>query len=99
MRLIITTVGLPTKEDSMPLTAVRTYDTKIDMKKRITLRNSKYEYYHVQEFEDGRIMLEPRELVVPFEISPATLSMMDSAMKNLKKGKVSETVDLTEFKA
>ena len=83
----------------MPLTAVRTYDTKIDMKKRITLRNSKYEYYHVQEFEDGRIMLEPRELVVPFEISPATLSMMDSAMKNLKKGKVSETVDLTEFKA
>ena len=81
----------------MPFPPVRTYDTKIDMKKRITLRNSKYEYYHVQEFEDGRIMLEPRELVVPFEISQATLSMMDSAMSNLKNGKVSEPVDLSEF--
>ena len=81
----------------MPFSAVRTYDTKIDMKKRITLRNSKYEYYHVQEFEDGRIMLEPRELVVPFEISQATLSMMESAMANLKNGKVSEPVDLSEF--
>ncbi len=81
----------------MPLVAVRTYDAKIDMKKRITLRNSKYEYYHVQEFEDGRIMLEPRELVVPFEISQATLSMMDSAMTNLKGGNVSKPVDLTEF--
>ncbi len=89
-------VGLPTKEDSMPLAAVRTYDTKIDMKKRITLRNSKYEYYHVQEFEDGRIMLEPRELVVPPEISQSTLAMMDSAMLNLKNDKVSEPVDLKE---
>ena len=88
---------MPTKEKTMPFSAVRTYDTKIDMKKRITLRNSKYEYYHVQEFEDGRIMLEPRELVVPFEISQATLSMMDSAMANLKNGKVSEPVDLSEF--
>ena len=90
-------VGLPTKEKTMPFPPVRTYDTKIDMKKRITLRNSKYEYYHVQEFEDGRIMLEPRELVVPFEISQATLSMMDSAVANLKNGKVSEPVDLSEF--
>jgi len=80
----------------MPLAAVRTYDTKIDMKKRITLRNSKYEYYHVQEFEDGRIMLEPRELVVPPEISQSTLAMMDSAMLNLKNDKVSEPVDLKE---
>lgn len=83
----------------MPLAATRTYDTKIDMKKRITLRNSKYEYYHVQEFEDGRILLEPRELVEPFELSRETLSMMDSAVDNLKKGVVSEPVDLTEFEA
>ena len=80
----------------MPLATVRTYDTKIDMKKRITLRNSKYEYYHVQEFEDGRIMLEPRELVIPPEISQTTVSMMDSAMTNLKNGKVSEPVDFKE---
>ena len=81
----------------MPLNAVKTYDAKIDVKKRITLRNSRFDYYHVKEFEDGRIMLEPRELVAPFEVSQATLSMMDSAIANLKKGKVSKPVDLSEF--
>ncbi len=83
----------------MPLTAVRSYDTKIDVKKRIMLRSSKYEYYHVEEFEDGRIVLEPRELVAPFEIQAETLSMMDSAVENLKNGMVSEPVDLSEFDA
>lgn len=83
----------------MSMTAVKTYDTKTDMKKRITLRNSKYKYYHVQEFADGRIVLEPRELVVPFEVSQATLDMMDSSVKNLKNGNVSEPLDLTEFEA
>lgn len=90
---------MPTKEVCMPLTAVRSYDTKIDVKKRITLRSSKYEYYHVEEFEDGRIVLEPRELVAPFEIQAETLSMMDSAVENLKNGMVSEPVDLSEFDA
>lgn len=91
--------GIPHCGGNMQMTAVKTYDTKTDMKKRITLRNSKYEYYHVQEFADGRIVLEPRELVVPFEVSKATLDMMDSAIKNLNNGKVSEPLDLTEFEA
>ena len=47
--------------------AVGSYDAKIDSKKRITLRNAAYEYYHVEMFEDGRIILEPRELVAPFQ--------------------------------
>ncbi len=81
----------------MAMTAIRTYDAKTDIKKRITLRNSKYEYYHVQEFADGRIVLEPRELVVPFEVSQTTLDMMDCAIENLKNEKISEPVDLTEF--
>lgn len=91
--------GIPHCGGNMSMTAIKTYDTKTDMKKRITLRNSKYEYYHVQEFADGRIVLEPRELVVPFEVSQATLDMMDSSMKNLKNGKVSEPLDLKEFEA
>ena len=76
-------------------TAVKTYDAKIDSKKRITLRNAKYEYYHVEEFDDGRIVLEPRELVSPFQISEKSLTMMDQAMDNLKKGIVSKEVDST----
>lgn len=58
------------------------YDAKIDSRKRITLRNAKYDYYNVQELEDGRIIMEPRVLTPPpFEISANTLSMMDSSIK------------------
>ena len=73
-------------------TAVKVYDAKMDSKKRITLRNARYEYYHVEEFDDGKIVLEPRELVPPFQISE-----MDQAMDNLKQGRVSKVVDLSAF--
>jgi hypothetical protein len=73
------------------------YDATVDMKKRITLRGSKYSHYHVEELEDGRIILEPRVLVSPFEISKNTLSMMDSSVKNLKQGRVSKPVEISSF--
>ena len=78
-------------------TTVRKYDAKMDSKKRITLRNAMYEYYHVEEFDDGRIVLEPRELVSPFQISEKSLAMMDNSMENLKQGRVSKPIDLSEF--
>ena len=53
----------------MPGLTIHSYDAKIDMKKRITLRNTKYEYYHVEEYDDGRILLEPRQLVPPLEVA------------------------------
>ncbi len=77
--------------------AVKEYDAKIDAKKRITLRGSIYDYYHVIEFPNGRIELEPRVLVEPFEISEDTLRMIDSSMDNLKKGKASKPIDLSSF--
>ena len=77
--------------------AVRSYDAKIDSKKRITLRNALFEYFHVEEYDDGRILLEPRELTAPFQVSAQTLAMMDSAITNLKTGKVSDAIDLSEF--
>ena len=77
--------------------AVKEYDARIDSKKRITLRNTSFEYYHVQEMLDGVIILEPRELTVPFQVSSNTLSMMDESIENLKKGKVSAPIDLSEF--
>ena len=77
---------------------VREYDAKIDSKKRLTLRNTVFEYYHVKEMTDGVIILEPRELTVPFQVSANTLSMMDEAVNNMKNGVVSETVDLSAFK-
>ncbi|MBE5763148.1 MAG: hypothetical protein E7338_02875 [Clostridiales bacterium] len=77
--------------------ALRTYDAKIDSKKRITLRNVRFEYYHVEEMKDGSILLEPRELKAPEQISANTLAMMDESIKNLKQGKVSKAIDLSEF--
>ena len=78
-------------------TAVREYDAKLDSKKRLTLRSSNYMYYHVQELNNGTIVLEPRELTAPFEVSANTLNMMDQSIKNFRTGKVSEPVDLSAF--
>lgn len=77
--------------------SVREYDAKLDSKKRITLRNAIFDYFHVSEMEDGRIVLEPRELVKPFSVSANTLTMMDASMENLKNGKVSKKLNLSEF--
>ncbi len=80
-------------------TAVKVYDAKMDSKKRITLRSARFDYYHVEEYDDGRIVLEPRELVAPLQISGQSLAMMDKSMDNLKKGQVSPAIDLSEFEA
>ena len=76
---------------------IREYDARLDAKRRITLRNILFEYYHVSEYDDGRILLEPRELTAPFQVSANTLAMMDEAVRNLKAGKVSDKLDLSEF--
>ena len=88
-----TLVGYPTGERRMA-TPTLTYDAKVDSKKRITLRGTNYEYYNVQELDDGRIILSPRVLVDPFEISANTLKTMDQSMENFKAGKVSEPLKL-----
>jgi hypothetical protein len=76
---------------------IREYDAKLDSKKRITIRGARTNYYHVTEREDGTIELSPRELVHPDEISEKTLRMIDKAVTKLKKGEVSEPVDLEEL--
>ena len=70
------------------------YIAKLDSKKRITIRNPKYEYYHVVEQDNGVVVLEPRELVDPFTISKKSLEQMEEDVKNLKKGIVSESLKL-----
>ena len=73
------------------------YTTHIDSKKRITLRGARYQYYNVKEYNNGCILLEPREITVPKDISSQTLADMDKAISNIKKGKVSSKVDLSDF--
>ena len=73
---------------------LKTYDARLDSKKRITIRNPKYEYYHVVEQDNGVVVLEPRELVDPLTISKRTLESMEEDASNLKKGIVSEPIKL-----
>lgn len=79
--------------------AVKEYDAKIDIKRRVTLRGARFDHYHVKEYSDGRIELEPRELVEPFELSARTLAAMDEGMARLKAGEAGEAVDLSSFVA
>ena len=76
---------------------VREYDTRLDNKRRLTLRGADFEYYHVIVMENGTILLEPRELTTPFQVSTKTLTMMDEAVNYMKNGMVSEAIDLSDF--
>ena len=73
---------------------VKEYEAKLDSKHRITIRGSDYQYFRVKQYGDGHLELLPRVLVDPKEISENTLQMMDKSIENLKKGKVSEAIDL-----
>ena len=91
-------VGNPTIwGHTMQAAAVRSYNAKVDSKKRITLRNTIYEYFHIEEYEDGKIVLEPQELTKPFQISQNSLSMLDSSVDNFKTGNVSEPLNLSSY--
>ena len=52
---------------------VREYDAKLDSRNRLTIREAAYEHYRVREFEDGRVVLEPRVLVAPNPLTAKTL--------------------------
>lgn len=77
--------------------AIKNYDVHIDSKKRVTLRGAMYSYYNVKEYENGCIMLEPRELTIPDTLSVRTLRDMDHIISSFKAGKVSSPIDLTDF--
>lgn len=74
--------------------ALKEYDAKVDSKKRITIRNPFFDYYHVIEQENGVIILEPRKLIDPLTISKKTLDSIDKSIKNLEEGIVHGPVKL-----
>ena len=91
-------VGNPTSlGERKMMEAAKEYNVHLDNKKRVTLRGALYQYYNVKEYENGCIMLEPRELTVPDTISARTLKDMDKAISNFKQGYVSDPIDLSDF--
>jgi hypothetical protein len=88
-------ISHPILEDIMA-EVINEYDLKTDSKRRVTLRSSKYTYYHAREFEDGRILLEPRELRPPATLSRMNLDHMDEAIRRMDAGDVGDEFDLSE---
>jgi hypothetical protein len=73
------------------------YNAKIDSKKRITIRGAEFEFYEVNEFDDGKILLSPKVLVDPDTISENTLQMMDKSIENMDSGLVSNPINLQDY--
>ena len=73
--------------------AVKEFDTTLDSRRRITLRDAPYANYHVTAYDDGSFRLEPRILVEPHSMSERTRRMIDGAAKNFRKGVASAPVN------
>lgn len=71
-------------------------DVRLDSSNRVTISKPMYEYYAMKQFADGTIVLEPRVLVTPGEVSRRVLSDMDDVMRNLGAGVAGDEFDLTE---
>jgi hypothetical protein len=76
----------------MAVAAKKNYDAKLDTKRRLTIRNARTEFYHVTEYEDGTITLEPRVLV-----SPNMLEQIDAAVKRHKAGQKGTKLDWSKL--
>lgn len=97
MHILIIKDGIFTFIFVLEVLIMKDYVAHLDNKKRITLRGATYHYYNVKEYGNGCIILEPRELSVSKSISARTLSDMDRAVSNFKRGDVSSTIDLSDF--
>lgn len=77
---------------------VKRYDAKVDAKKRITLRDTKYEYYSVTAYEDGTLSFEPKILVSKKDLSlekakEAFLKLRENAKNNWTLGMSLEEIN------
>ena len=69
-------------------------DIKLDSKHRVTVRKPVAEHYSMKQYDDGRVVLEPMEL-----ISRKTLNQMEAAISRVKEGIEGEPVDMKQVLA
>ena len=82
---------------TMTTAVLKEYDVHLDSKRRVTLRGTTSDYYAVRLFSDGTVLLEPRVLTHPANVSAKALRMMDKAVRNLKRGNASPAIDLSRY--
>jgi len=85
------------KQQGGGITIVEAYDVAADAKRRISLRNAKTKYFHVNALSNGCYLLEPRVLAPPEAIPARTLKVLEQSAASLKKGLASPPIDLTPF--
>jgi hypothetical protein len=76
----------------MAVAIKKNYDAKLDTKRRVTIRNARTEFYHVTEYENGTIKLEPRVLV-----SPDMLEQIDATVTRHKAGHKGTKIDWSKL--
>ncbi len=76
----------------MAVAVKKNYDAKLDTKRRVTIRSARTEFYHVTEYEDGTIKMEPRVLV-----SPNMLEQIDASVKRHKAGRKGTKIDWSKL--
>jgi hypothetical protein len=86
-------VGNPTKEPNM-VAPIKSYDTKLDSKSRLTVRGAKARFYAVKVFSDGHVLLSPRRLVALSSISRKTLRTIEQSLENMIQGRMSVPIDI-----
>jgi DNA-binding transcriptional regulator/RsmH inhibitor MraZ len=81
----------------MSSTVLKEYTAKLDSKRRLTIRGSKFDHYKVLVHKNGQIVLKP-QLVVDVEAMPSkTLKMIEQSMENFKNGKVYGPIDIEKY--
>ncbi len=75
----------------------RTYQGKLDSKKRMVIRGARYTHYEVLEEPNGNVHLIPKRLVDIEPIPRRVLAQIERSMKNLDNGKAFGPVDLSTF--
>jgi hypothetical protein len=75
---------------------VTEFDVRKDERNRITLKGAPFDYFHAKVFDDGHIELYP-QVLADASLSVHALRMMDSAMTNLARGKVSSSLNPEEI--
>lgn len=73
---------------------IKSYDTKLDSKSRLTVRGAKARFYAVKVFSDGHVLLSPRRLVATSSISQKTLKTIEKSLENMLQGKLSRPVNI-----
>ena len=93
----VPTATVSLRKPAKNLTVVEHYDVAADAKSRISLRRTKTKYFHVKAFSNGSCVLEPRVLVSPEAIPARTLKMLARSVAQLKQGKASAPIGLSQF--